>query len=120
MSKAQRRRAGRLPDPTLVRNQPALRTSSGSIWIIVASVFTAVSLVPLVGIVAEGGAAATVAMWTAVIVVCLLAAMVLMRLTVRPGPPRLRALAVCFIAMAAVALIGVATCVMIVWAPLRA
>lgn len=115
MSKRSRGRSA--SDPTLMRNQPALRTSSGSIWIIVASLFTAVSLVPLVGIVAEGGASASVAMWTAAVIVCLLAAMVLVRLTVRPGPPRLRALAGCFIALAAIALIGVAVCVAIVWAP---
>ncbi len=33
-------------DPTRMANQPALRTSSGAVWLIVAAIFTAVSLVP--------------------------------------------------------------------------
>lgn len=119
MSRQIRRRSRSGPgfDPTLVRSQPALRTSSGAIWIIVASLFTAVCLVPLIGIVASGGAAAAVATTTAVVIVLLLAGMVVVRLTVRAGPPRLTVLAVCFLAMAVVALAGMATCVLIVWTP---
>ena len=121
MSRQIRRRSGSGPelDPTLVRSQPALRTSSGAIWIIVASLFTAVCLVPLIGIVAAGGVAGAVAIATAVAIVLLLAGMVVVRLTVQAGPPRLKALAVCFLAMAVVALAGMAACVLIVWAPLR-
>ncbi|GAT73182.1 hypothetical protein [Microbacterium hydrocarbonoxydans] len=104
-------------DPTLVRSQPALRTSSGAIWIIVASLFTAVCLVPLIGIIGRGGAPAGIAIATAVLLVGLLAAMVVLRLTVSPGPALLRALAVCFIAMALVVLAGMITCVLLVWAP---
>lgn len=104
-------------DPTLVRSQPALRTSSGAIWIIVASLFTAVCLVPLIGIIGRGGAPAAVAVVTAVLLVGLLAAMVVFRLTVRAGPPRLKALAACFIAMAVVVLTGMITCVLLVWPP---
>ncbi|ALX66981.1 hypothetical protein [Microbacterium sp. XT11] len=106
------------PDPTRVSSQPALRTSSGAVWIIVASVFTAVCLIPLVLIAGSGGAASAVAWVTAALLVAGLVAMVVVRLRARPGPPRLRPLAVCFLAMALVALIGMTVCVMLVWSPL--
>jgi len=105
-------------DPTMVTNQPALRTSSGAIWIIVASLFTAVSLVPLIAIVADGSAAVPVALATAGLLVCGLVAMMIVRFTALDGPPRLRALAGCFLGMALVTLIGLLVCVAIVWAPL--
>ena len=105
-------------DPTLVTSQPSLRSSSGTIWIIVASLFAAMSLVPLIGIVANGGPAASVALVTATLVVCALVAMVVLRLTLHDGPPRLRALAGCFLGMALIALLGMVVCVMIVWVPL--
>jgi magnesium-transporting ATPase (P-type) len=108
------------PDPTRVTSQPALRSSTGAVWIIVAAAFTAVCLIPLVAIVGAGGAASVVALVTATLLVIGLVAMVVVRLRARPGPPRLRPLAVCFLAMALVALIGMAVCVMIVWAPLGA
>lgn len=117
MSNGPSRRGRPGQDPTLVRSQPALRTSSGAIWIIVASLFAAVSLVPLIGIIGRGGAPAGVAIATAVVLVALLAAMVAVRLTVRPGPPRPRVLAICFLVMAVAVLAGMITCVLLVWAP---
>lgn len=105
-------------DPTLVTSQPALRSSSGAIWIIVGSLFAALSLVPLIAIVTNGGPAGSVALVTATLVVCSLVAMVVLRLTLRDGPPRLRAMAGCFLAMALIALLGMVICVMIVWLPL--
>lgn len=119
--RAARRRSGRPEadeDPTLVSNQPSLRTSSGAIWLIVAALFAASSLVPLITIVANGGPAAGVALVTATLVVGLLVAMVVLRLTVRDGPPRLRALAGCFLGMALIALLGMVICVTIAWEPL--
>lgn len=115
-----RRRTGaaRAPDPTMVTDQPALRTSSGAIWIIVAALFTAVSLVPLIAIVADGSSAAPVALVTASLLVSGLVALVIVRLTVTERSPRLRALAGCFLGMTLVTLIGLLICVAIVWAPL--
>jgi len=115
-----RRRTGaaRSPDPTMVTDQPALRTSSGAIWIIVAALFTAVSLVPLIAIVADGSSAAPVALVTASLLVSGLVALVIVRLTVTERSPRLRALAGCFLGMTLVTLIGLLICVAIVWAPL--
>ncbi|WP_433584125.1 hypothetical protein [Microbacterium hydrocarbonoxydans] len=102
----------------MVTSQPALRTSSGAIWIIVAALFTAVSLVPLIAIVADGGPAAPVALVTASLLVAALVAMVIVRVSVAEGPRRLRALAGCLLSMALMALIGLLICVAIVWVPL--
>ena len=116
-----RRRSGRPGagwDPTLVTSQPALRTSSGTVWLVVAALFAVMSLVPLVAIAVDGGPAESIALVTATLVVGLLLAMLVIRWAVREGPPRLRALAGCFLAMALIALVGMVICVMIVWAPL--
>lgn len=104
-------------DPTRMANQPALRTSSGAVWLIVAAIFTAVSLVPLIGIVRSGGAAGTVGLITAIVLVMGLVAMVVIRLTVAPVRPRLRALAGCFLTMALLTLVGITVCVLLVGLP---
>ncbi|WP_431791604.1 hypothetical protein [Microbacterium paraoxydans] len=104
-------------DPTRMANQPALRTSSGAVWLIVATIFTAVSLVPLVGIVRSGGAAGTVGLVTAIILVLGLVTMVVIRLAVSSVRPRLRALAACFLAMALLTLGGITVCVLLVGLP---
>ncbi|WP_303709128.1 MULTISPECIES: hypothetical protein [Microbacterium] len=104
-------------DPTRMANQPALRTSSGAVWLIVATIFTAVSLVPLIGIVRSGGAAGTVGLVTAIILVLGLAAMVVIRLAVSSMRPRLRALAACFLAMALLTLVDITVCVLLVGLP---
>ncbi|WP_091036456.1 hypothetical protein [Microbacterium oxydans] len=99
-------------------SQPALRSSSGAIWLVVAALFAVMSLVPLVAIAVDGGPAESVAIVTATLVVGLLLAMLVIRWTIREGPPRLHALAGCFLGMALIALIGMVICVMIVWIPL--
>ncbi|MFD5214674.1 hypothetical protein [Microbacterium sp. NPDC058345] len=100
-------------------NQPALRTSSGAIWLITATVFTAVCLVPLIGIVITGGAAASVALIATVLLACLLTAMFIVRFTMTPGTRQLRWLAASMLSMAVVALIAMVICVMIVWASVQ-
>ena len=104
-------------DPTRMANQPALRTSSGAVWLIVAALFTAVSLAPLIGIVRSGGAAGTVGLVTAILLVLGLVTMVVIRLTVRSVRARLRALAACFLAMAGLTLVGITVCVLLVGLP---
>ncbi|WP_309102052.1 hypothetical protein [Microbacterium sp.] len=107
-------------DPTRVRNQPALRTSPGTIWLLVGGTFAVICLIPLIGIIATGRSAAVVASVTIVLVVALYAAMVAIRLSASPGPRRLRSMAYCFLGMAAIALIGMVICVLIQWSsPLR-
>lgn len=110
--------SGSHTDPTRVLNQPALRTSTGGIWIVSAGVFTVICLAPLVGIIWTGGAAAAIAAVTAILLVGVLAAMVTVRHTVFPGSRRLKLLAICMLSMAVIAFAGMLTCVIIVWAPL--
>ncbi|MDQ0613030.1 O-antigen/teichoic acid export membrane protein [Microbacterium sp. W4I4] len=102
-------------DPTKVTSQPALRTSSGAIWLVASTVFTAVCLIPLIGIIVTDGAAAIVALIAVVVLLCLLAAMFIIRFQAEPGPRRLRWLAACMLAMAVVALTAMVICVAIVW-----
>jgi hypothetical protein len=98
----QRRRARRervASDPTRVRNQPALRTSSGTEWLVVGLVLGGVAVAVLL---LQHVAAADVA---AAVVVALGAAMVVVRLAARPLRARLLALAVLLVAVPVVTLV---------------
>ena len=118
-SSGRRTRRTRVPgsssDPTLVTNQPSLRSSSGAVWLICSAVFVAVCLVPLIGIVAVRSAATPVAIVAIVLLVGLLAAEVVVRLLISAPLQRLRWLAACMLSMAVVALIAMMVCVSIVW-----
>ena len=89
-------------DPTQVRNQPALTTSSGTIWLVVGGLFTAIALGVLVPMTAlpPGG----VALGAAVADVVLYAVIVAARWLAPAGPIRLRLMAVAMLAIAAVSL----------------
>lgn len=89
-------------DPTRVREQPALTTSTGAIWLIVGALFAAVSLGVLIPMSSLPGG--TVAIVAAIIVAALCLAMVVVRFAVPPGRRRLGMLAVGMLLMAAVAL----------------
>jgi hypothetical protein len=99
----------------MVTNQPALRSSPGTIWLVCSCVFVVVCLIPLVGIIVTGGAPAPVAIVAVALLVCLLAAMFAVRFAVTSQQSRLRLLAACMLAMAVVALVGLMVCVTIVW-----
>lgn len=84
------------------RDQPALTTSSGLIWLVVGGLLAATGvavLVPMTALPPPGVALAAV-----IIVSALYAGMVAVRLAVRPGRRRLGLLAAGMIAIAAVAL----------------
>ena len=102
-------------DETLVRNQPALRTSDGTVWVIVAGAFAIACAVPLVMVLSNPGGAAAAAWTTVVLIVLLYAALLAARFLIEDRTRRLRMLAVLMLAMALVALIGLFTCVMIAW-----
>lgn len=102
-------------DETLVRNQPALRTSDGTVWVIVAGAFSIACAVPLIMILANPGGAAAAAWTTIVLIVLLYAGLLAARFLIDDLTRRLRMLAVLMLAMAVVALIGLFTCVMIAW-----
>ncbi|UYO96196.1 hypothetical protein OED01_11355 [Microbacterium sp. M28] len=102
-------------DETLVRNQPALRTSDGTIWVLVAGAFAIACAIPLVLILANPGGAGPVAWMTLVLVALSYAGLVATRFLIEDRTRRLRVLAVLMLAMAAVALAGLFACVMIAW-----
>lgn len=94
-----------MTDPTRQRDQPALTTSSGLIWLVVGGLFAAISLgvlIPLTTLPPAG-----VALTAAVIVVVLYAGMVMVRLLTRPGRRRLGLLLGGMLGIAASALIAV-------------
>jgi hypothetical protein len=92
-------------DPTAVRAQPALTTSTGTVWLVVGGVFTAISLAMLLALSTLPGGG--VALAAAVIVAILYVAMLVARTAVPAGRRRLRVLAVGMLLIAAVALGGV-------------
>ena len=94
---------GREDDPTLMRNQDAVRHSTGSSWLFVGALFAAAALV-VFGIMLQLRPLTSPV--TLSIVVALFVAMIVVRATVSSHRIRLRALAALLIAMAAVSLIG--------------
>lgn len=85
-------------------NQPALRTSSGAIWLVIGAVLTGVCLVVLLALIPLGYPAATVG---AVLVAVLYATMIVVRFAVNRPVARLRTLAVLFGLIALVGLLAV-------------
>ena len=91
-------------DPTRIRNQPALTTSTGRIWLIVGGLFTAIALGVLIPMTAfEPRCVALVAV---IVDVVLYLAVVGARLFVPPGRRRLGVMAVAMLAIAAVSLVA--------------
>lgn len=88
-------------------NQPALQTSSGLIWVVMSGLLALASLVPLVMLIAAGGASLPIAWVTAIAVVVVYGAIVVLRFAIPRGPRRLWWLAACTLMMAAIALVGV-------------
>lgn len=89
-------------DPTRVREQPSLTTSTGAIWLIVGGLFTAVSLavlIPMTALPPPG-----LALGAAIAIGLLYAGMVAVRVAVPAGRRRLGLLAIGMLLIAAVAL----------------
>jgi hypothetical protein len=105
-----------MTDPTRVRSQPALTSSTGLIWIVLGAVLAAIcagmllALVPLDPVIAWVGL---------VLVVVLFAAMIAVRFAMRPGRRRLTAMASAFGAMALVTLVCVVIIAGAAWESLR-
>lgn len=101
----QSERRGREADPTLVRNQSALTSSSGLAWIIVGGILAVTGiavLAPLIGLGPAGVAVGGIALLAAIYL-----AMVVVRFTTAGGRFRLAIMATCMIAIAVVALVTV-------------
>lgn len=89
-------------DPTSLREQPSLTTSTGAVWLIVGGLFVAVSLGVLVPMsTLPSGTAAVVA---AIVIALLYTGMVVARLAIPPGRRRLGYLATGMLLIAAIAL----------------
>jgi len=94
-----------MSDPTKMRNQPALTTSSGRIWLVVGAVTTAICVVVLLALTQEPTVG--LAVFAIIADVVLYACMVAVHLTVRTGSARLWVLAVLFGLIVAITLVVV-------------
>lgn len=92
-------------DPTKLRNQPSLTTSSGLVWLIVGGLFAAIAVPLLLFMTALplGG----IALAGAIIVSALYLGMIAAHVMVPPGRRRLGLMAAALIGIAAVSLIAV-------------
>lgn len=116
MAEARWRRGEMRNDPTRMANQPALRSSEGTIWIVVAGLFALICLVPLSLLAVIDPRRSAPAAWiTAILVIALYAALLVSRWMVDDRERRLRTMAVLMLAMAAVALLGMGICAAIEW-----
>ncbi|MCS5719116.1 hypothetical protein N1027_13330 [Herbiconiux sp. CPCC 205763] len=92
-------------DPTKVTNQPSLTTSTGRIWLVLGAIMAAIAVVLLWSLQLVNSTG--VAIVGIVVILLLYVAMIEIRLLVRGGRLRLMLMAVCFGAIAAVALVCV-------------
>lgn len=105
-------------DPTRMTNQPALRTSSGRVWLIMGGLFAVAALIPLALLgLASDGRSRGVATVAGIVIIVLLGAIVLARLLLPSGPTRLRAMAGFMLTMAAVSLVSLVICAVIEASP---
>lgn len=103
-------------DPTRMANQPALTTSSGTIWIVMGALFVLVSAYPLSALlVFEPGVAFPVAVATACVIVVFYVLILITRFAVPQGRRRLQLIAGFFIAMVALAVVGLFVCAAMQW-----
>jgi VIT1/CCC1 family predicted Fe2+/Mn2+ transporter len=89
-------------DPTAIREQPALTTSTGAIWLIVGGLFAVVSVAVLIPMATLPNG--TVAVVAAIVVALLYLGMLVVQFAMPPGRRRLGAQATAMLLMAAVAL----------------
>ena len=100
-------------DPTRVREQPSLTTSTGAIWLIVGGLFTAIALavlIPMTALPPRG-----LALVAAVGIAVLYAGMVVVRLIVPAGRRRLGMLATGMLLIAAIATVVAAIVMVVTW-----
>lgn len=94
------------PDPTRIREQPALTSSRGAIWLIVGGIFTVIALAVLIPMTAlPGGVFALVA---AIVDGVVYLGMIVTTFAIPPGRRRLRVLAVGLLVIAGVSLVAAA------------
>lgn len=104
----------RRPDPLRMGDQPALRTSEGRIWLVMGGLFAAVVIAAFSPLALdEERSSSGVALGAACVIAALYAAMIVVRFAVSRRVVRLRAMAACMLAMAAVGLVGMLLCLFV-------
>ncbi|MGC3021758.1 MULTISPECIES: hypothetical protein [unclassified Brevibacterium] len=98
-------------DSSNIGDQPSLRSSSGTIWIVAGGIFLVVISGVLAAVISSGGQAVRTAITTIIIAAFLYLVLLIARFAVRPGAARLRVMAAAMIGMAVAALIGLVLCV---------
>ncbi len=91
-------------DPTKIRNQPALTTSTGTSWLIIGGLFTAISLGVLIAMTQLPPPG--IALGSAVAVAVLYLAMIAVRFLVPSGRRRLGLMSIAMLAIALIALVA--------------
>ncbi|WP_210604402.1 hypothetical protein [Brevibacterium oceani] len=94
-----------------ISDQPALRSSSGTIWIVAGGIFLIVVGGVLTAIIVTGSTAVPTAITTIVIAGVLYLILLIARFVFRPGRVRLWVMAGAMIGMAVASLIGLVLCV---------
>ena len=100
-------------DPTRMRNQPALTTSSGTSWVVVGAIILAASLVTLVPFAA--GPLPGVPVVVLVVLAGLFVAVIVVRARIDDARRRNRLLATLVLTMAGLALVTMAIIAAVVW-----
>lgn len=98
-------------DSRRISDQPALRSSSGTIWIVAGGVFLVVIAGVLAAVISSGGPAIGYAITTIVVAGALYLVLLISRFAIRPGRVRLWVMAASMIGMALAAIIGLVLCV---------
>jgi hypothetical protein len=94
-----------------ISDQPALRSSSGTIWIVAGGIFLIIVGGVLTAIIVTGSTAVPTAITTIVIAGVLYLILLIARFVFRPGRVRLWVMAGAMIGMAVASLIGLVLCV---------
>lgn len=102
------------PDPTKMANQPALQSSTGTIWLVVGAFLLAVSFVPLGALIfITRGPSGPLASILAIAITLLYLIMVMLRIWITGRATRLRWMAATLITMAATSVFGLLGCMAI-------
>lgn len=98
-------------DSTRISDQPALRRSSGTVWIVSGGLFLVVVAAVLAAILVSGGPAVPYAIATLALAAVLYVVLLIARFAIRPGRVRLQVMAGSMICMAVVSIVGLLLCV---------
>ena len=98
-------------DSSRISDQPALRSATGTIWVVAGGLFLIVIAAVLAAIVSSGGPATGYAITTIAVAVVLYLVILITRFAARPGKTRLPIMAGAMIGMGVFSLIGLVLCV---------